>query len=808
MASLALHVLRAAVAIALTVAPSARAGQCQTDWISIVGEPIDPPIYPYAANAPLHVMLTHGDALYAGGEFTSIGGKIARRVAVFSENEWRPLGDGFNGPVYALAFFDDGLGAGETLFAGGAFSMSGATPISNIARWNGTNWLPVGFGLDDAVRALLTYAPPGGPTSLFAGGDFDQSGAAAVPYIARWNGVAWSSPGGGVTGPVRAMAVYHDGIGPGPSLFVGGSFESAGAIIVNNIARWNGQLWLPLAGGGVHSTVHALATWNDGAGEDLYVGGRFVANANAAVRHIARYDGANWSIVGGGLEEAAGEPIDIFTLGVHDDGAGEALYVGGRIPLTAGEDRGDLVRWNGQAWSVIGGPVDGAVHAIASRPVDGGPALWIGGDLSTVGAEPAAGFAVWTNGAWINEPVIKTGPLDGPVTALAAATQNGQDIVYMARVLEQNDQILAWDGSVFSPLGQGLNAPAAAILPREDAVYIGGLFTEADGAEANYVARWNGAAWENFAPGLGSDVFDMRFYDFGEGERLVVGGFVEQSSGPALNHVAFWDGAAWQPLGAGVSATVSAIEVFDGDLYIGGLFPFSGSTTVNSVARWNVDHWEPLQSGLSLTLPGLPSPSLPIVSDMIVFDDALIVAGHFDHAGGIPVSNVARWDGGAWSSVGGGVPFLVNALAVHDRGDGPALYAAGARFQTSPSAPVMARWDGEVWETIDANIESSALIAALVSSDTQDRPSLFIGGSFENIGGQFSPYLGVLLGCDPVFCPADLDGDNFVGFADLNIVVSHFNEIGENIPGDIDDDGQVGFSDLNTVLSQFNMACD
>jgi hypothetical protein len=64
------------------------------------------------------------------------------------------------------------------------------------------------------------------------------------------------------------------------------------------------------------------------------------------------------------------------------------------------------------------------------------------------------------------------------------------------------------------------------------------------------------------------------------------------------------------------------------------------------------------------------------------------------------------------------------------------------------------------------------------------------------------------MGCAAPSCPADLDGDNFVGFADLNIVVSNFNQFGENLPGDIDDDGQVGFDDLNIVLSAFNTACE
>ncbi|MBL0920619.1 MAG: VCBS repeat-containing protein [Phycisphaerales bacterium] len=58
-------------------------------------------------------------------------------------------------------------------------------------------------------------------------------------------------------------------------------------------------------------------------------------------------------------------------------------------------------------------------------------------------------------------------------------------------------------------------------------------------------------------------------------------------------------------------------------------------------------------------------------------------------------------------------------------------------------------------------------------------------------------------------CPGDITGDSFVGFADLNVIVSNFNVQGEpgTLVGDIDGDGLVGFSDLNIVVSAFNSPC-
>jgi len=56
-------------------------------------------------------------------------------------------------------------------------------------------------------------------------------------------------------------------------------------------------------------------------------------------------------------------------------------------------------------------------------------------------------------------------------------------------------------------------------------------------------------------------------------------------------------------------------------------------------------------------------------------------------------------------------------------------------------------------------------------------------------------------------CPADLDGDGFVGFADLNAVVSQYHDSGAGLAGDIDGDGVVGFADLSAALAAFGTAC-
>jgi len=81
---------------------------------------------------------------------------------------------------------------------------------------------------------------------------------------------------------------------------------------------------------------------------------------------------------------------------------------------------------------------------------------------------------------------------------------------------------------------------------------------------------------------------------------------------------------------------------------------------------------------------------------MFVYNGDLYVGGHFDTAGGIPVKNIAKWDGTSWSSVdvgvwgaiGGGIDGS-GAFAAYDS----SLYVGGG-FDTAGGLPArdIAKW--------------------------------------------------------------------------------------------------------------------
>src|SRR5690606_37910825 len=128
----------------------------------------------------------------------------------------------------------------------------------------------------------------------------------------------------------------------------------AGGQIAGAAALWDGSAWqwmpdLRLTGcADCCPSVAALAVFDDGAGPALYATGLF----NSPASGVARWGGAGWSGLGGGLSG--------FLWGVglamlaHDDGSGSALYVGGRFDSAGGVPAANIARWDGERWETVG----------------------------------------------------------------------------------------------------------------------------------------------------------------------------------------------------------------------------------------------------------------------------------------------------------------------------------------------------------------------------------------------------------------------------------------------------------------------
>src|SRR6266852_3430940 len=350
-------------------------------------------------NSSIRALMVFGDgsgpALYAGGDFTAAGGVAAHHLAKWDGTQWSAIGSGMNFAVSVLRVFDNGTG--PALSAGGEFTTADAIAANYIAKWDGMQWSAIGSGsgMSQLLSALTVFDNGTGP-ALYAGGNFSAAGSAAANNVARWDGTQWSALGSvlGVEGcdscgHVLALTVFDDG--SGPALYAGGGFTRAGGVVVNSIAKWNGTQWSAL-GSGVSASVNALTVFDDRSGSALYVGGVFSHIGGERFNFIAKWDGTQWSHLGSGMN---GEFASVLALTVFDDESGPALYAGGGFTTAGGVAANYIAKWDSAQWSTLGSGMDSVVRALTVFEDGGGPALYAGGQFTTAGGTTSSRIAAW-----------------------------------------------------------------------------------------------------------------------------------------------------------------------------------------------------------------------------------------------------------------------------------------------------------------------------------------------------------------------------------------------------------------------------
>ncbi|MCH7872672.1 MAG: hypothetical protein IID33_13325, partial [Planctomycetes bacterium] len=220
----------------------------------------------------------------------------------------------------------------------------------------------------------------------------------------------WSRLGDGMThkafgGQVRDMVVFDDGTGP--ALYACGTFDSAGGVPVSNIAKWNGFEWSAVGGGigGGGGLIRAsiVTVFDDGAGEALYAFGVFDQAGGNPANGAAKWDGVAWSPLGQGL---GGGNSGVYDATIFNDGTGPVLVVGGAFVLAGGEEVHGLAKWDGTTWSAVAPPLRTRrfsrtfVGGLAIYDDGQGPALFVGGVFETAGEVPAMNIAKWDGQEW------------------------------------------------------------------------------------------------------------------------------------------------------------------------------------------------------------------------------------------------------------------------------------------------------------------------------------------------------------------------------------------------------------------------
>ena len=465
---------------------------------------------------------------------------------------------------------------------------------------------------------------------------------------------------------------------------------------------WSDTFGLPDVDGWVYCAI--------AFGDGFVMGGHFSHVGEVVALNIAYWDGRRWSTLGEGFDG------DVLSLAVY---RGE-LVAGGRFDYSGGDLMRGIARWTASGWAPVGG------------------GLWR--ELTT----PSLGATAL---ATVGDALYAAGEFDRAGGVVAR---------YVAR----------WDGTAWSPLGLGLDAPALALLAEADSLYVGGTFDTAGTAPASGIAKWNGTSWSALGAGLTStsgtlQVDAMVRYRGG----LVATGAFNLADGRHVSNLASWNGDTWEAIGdfsrgelqemgwslavRGDTLLIGASEIWawDGAQWIGfepnafgnlnvlcetpaGLVvagAFAGYDSPDHVAAVGVGliragRWMELQSW-SAYMHGLGRDGFVDVTSLASYRGDVVAAGYYRYAGSatgrVTLPGVASWDGAAWHPVGSPPAGNYSGLLA----DGDTLYLAGEFYPGSP----VSRFDGRSWGWLGALEISPKTLARF-------QGGLYLGGRARALG--------------------------------------------------------------------------
>jgi hypothetical protein len=513
-----------------------------------------------------------GGDLAIAGSFTSVNGVNAANVARRSANgTWSAFGSGLtNGFIRVLAVRSNGeLLAGSNI----GFSDLPNGLANGLARWNGTNWAVV----PGAPTGISVIKPLPGADLLVAGNILVTSGSQLVyTGLARLTGTTWSGFTNRTPRIISTVELTSDNrpivgsLGSPPAFF---GPQAAG------IALWSGSAWEPLADSGVSgpgpfgSPVVGSRVVADSNGQVIAVGEVTLSDSERRGTGLSRWTGTQW-------QELAGVQFAVQSAVTAAPLRNGKLFISGvnLAPLLGELTLAPLARnavlWTGTQLQVMGDGLDGRATDATESPAGD---IYVVGNFTTAGGNPAAGVARWNGSVW---SALGTGVVGQP---RATAWTTGGRLIVGGSITSAGgtavSRIAQWDGTAWSALGTGIAGTGTVevrdilALANGD-VLVGGLFTSAGGVSTGALARWNGGTWSSVGPALNS--VDQIALD-GQGRIVVLG----TGTGVSFPTPLRLDGNTWTVLGApnlrsydnatGSGLLNSMAVSAGGDVFVGGL---------------------------------------------------------------------------------------------------------------------------------------------------------------------------------------------------------------------------------------------
>lgn len=249
---------------------------------------------------------TTDNSIYVGGYCHRIGNDTIVGIGRFRNGQWYRMGNGVDwlrsfpwdpntipNPVRSIIKYKD------TIYITGSFSHTDGKPLNGIAKWNGTEWKPIGSGLKDK------YNLSGGGTKfkifnneLYIVGAFDSIAGVAANSLAKYNGVTWQAVHNlPVYDPTGNQNLLEDLEMYNSELYVTGVMYNNTTVF--STVKWNGTSWVNPGFNAYGASTMGLFVFKN----ELYIIGSWsqFSNPNNIGNCIAKYNGVSWQAVGGGM---------------------------------------------------------------------------------------------------------------------------------------------------------------------------------------------------------------------------------------------------------------------------------------------------------------------------------------------------------------------------------------------------------------------------------------------------------------------------------------------------------------------------
>jgi hypothetical protein len=395
------------------------------------------------------------------------------------------------------------------------------------------------------------------------------SASASVTFTPGVIDYVWYALTSSSTSPIT-NTVFVVRTAPNGDVYIGGSFENAAGIDnADYIAKWDGTNWSAL--GGVEDGALECGSGSGSCGvfaiefdsnSNPIIAGRFQIKDNSAGKYVARWDGTDWQSLG------ADAALNDSARDLASDSQGN-LYIAGLFTNAAGISGANYIaRWNGSEWSAVGAP-----NSISSRSlalaVGKNDAIYLGGQFSNSGGVGANYVVKWYQNNW-----HALAGLDDYVMTLAVDTSGSDDVVYA--------------GGGFQNVGGNSNA--------------------------DYLAVYSSGTWSGLSNQIRLDNFvrDLAITPTG---GLLVAGFFDDRQNDLISGLGLWENNQWISVGdssndgTGDSSPFSSrLETVtlgkDGRIYAGGYFSNAAGVPeadyvamTNAIARFSTQVPSPSRPG-------------------------------------------------------------------------------------------------------------------------------------------------------------------------------------------------------------------